>query len=466
MNRKGLLLAVGLSACVATSVRAFPTPEGIYSNIPGFFDSVPGQPGLVFNAGTGSQFGRPFRSPDGSRWIFSALMESPAVTADDEVVIVGMGLSGTTVAREGISNIEAGRVCESASIDERVSINDAGKYAFTCNLSGATTDDEVIVTGSAGINTVALREGGSMAPALGFNYGTTLDSPTIHNDGSISIRTTTIAGTPAGQTQAGLINSNLSLAYQSGVTPVAGSTWSTTGVGAGDFYVSENGASWMGWGDTNGATTSDAILAVNNVVMLQEGVSPGGGMAGMTSIAEAIGGWSGSWMARGATTGGDDFLVHDGSLVAKTNDLVPGGLPGEFYTDDQPSDPSFTGTFFSMAVNNVGGYAFGVVTSNPDLTRNAVYVYSDGITSSVVLREGDWVDLNRNGIQDEDVFLSVFNNEDVFLTDDGYMYFMADLENAAGTSIGQAFLRVVVPEPATLSLLAVAAAGLLRRRSR
>jgi hypothetical protein len=94
---------------------------------------------------------------------------------------------------------------------------------------------------------------------------------------------------------------------------------------------------------------------------------------------------------------------------------------------------------------------------------NAVLVLN-GTTE--VLREGDPVDVNGNGLFDDDAFLSVFNNDDSFLTDDLKYYFNADLRNGAGTSIGQAFLVAQVPEPSSLALFALAAGLLLRRRVR
>jgi hypothetical protein len=65
-----------------------------------------------------------------------------------------------------------------------------------------------------------------------------------------------------------------------------------------------------------------------------------------------------------------------------------------------------------------------------------------GGTVSALLREGDPVDLNNNGIYDDDCKISVFNNDDAFLTDDGWYYFTADLTTDLGVALGQGFMRV------------------------
>ncbi len=59
---------------------------------------------------------------------------------------------------------------------------------------------------------------------------------------------------------------------------------------------------------------------------------------------------------------------------------------------------------------------------------------------SVLARQGDPVDLDGNGLPDDDVFVDIFNNDDGFLTDAGLLYFTADLQNGAGAALGQGFL--------------------------
>jgi hypothetical protein len=91
--------------------------------------------------------------------------------------------------------------------------------------------------------------------------------------------------------------------------------------------------------------------------------------------------------------------------------------------------------------NNCGDYIVGGVTNSADTNANAVLVFNGKV---VVAREGDPVDLNGNGLDDDSTFISVFNNDDSVLTDGRVYYFNADLRDGAGVSLGQAFLRMPV----------------------
>jgi uncharacterized protein (TIGR03382 family) len=61
-------------------------------------------------------------------------------------------------------------------------------------------------------------------------------------------------------------------------------------------------------------------------------------------------------------------------------------------------------------------------------------------------------------------FIDVFNNDDMFLTDDGYLYLFVDLRDSASVTIGQAFIALQVPTPGVLGLASLAGLVGLRRR--
>src|SRR5690606_37271381 len=111
-----------LVACAGLAHAASAGPVVIISDIVGHSTSmVPGLGGVSF-----SSFDRPFRSPNGAFWVLLADTDAPADV--DEVVIAGFGLAGAVVAREG------GAIDDRADfvglIDSRLSINNAGPYAF------------------------------------------------------------------------------------------------------------------------------------------------------------------------------------------------------------------------------------------------------------------------------------------------------------------------------------------------
>lgn len=467
--RISCVVASGVVIAAASGSAHAAGAKALYTNIASSPTSlIPGGAGLRFSLGTASQFDRPYVSGNGRYFIFTALAEIPTTT-DDEFIIVGeLGsgsiLSANTVAREGVTAVEPGRLIESASIGRNAAINDSGDYVFQANLSGVTTDDEVIVRGSNFMSPalgVAVREGQTTGALPGtISLGATIDSPGIANNGKISFRST-LTGAPTGQTTAAFLDDGSTLAAQTGVTIPGGlvggpSTWQA--INSDDFYVASNGSDWLATGDTNAATTIDGLVARTGHAVLQEGqMLPGyGGAATIAAFGEQVMAPSGNYMVRGALSDTTDYVAYNGSAVAITNDTVPGGLPGETF-----SQAIFTGTFFAIAANGVGDYVYGGTTSNPDPEFDAVLIYND---SFVVARQGDPVDIDGNGLFDDNAFIDVFNNDDMFLTDDGYLYFFADLRDSASTTIGQAFLTIQVPAPAALPLVGLVGVFASRRR--
>jgi hypothetical protein len=119
----GLLAPAGLA--VAQSI-----PRAIYSEIASSPTStVPGVPGVIFES-----FDRPYVSPNGNSWILGA--ETNGATTEDRLIIVGSGLTGNTVAREGI-NIP-GFSEAPGFIDQKLSINDGGDFVYATNTNLAT----------------------------------------------------------------------------------------------------------------------------------------------------------------------------------------------------------------------------------------------------------------------------------------------------------------------------------------
>lgn len=372
------------------------------------------------------------------------------------MLIVGSGVTGTVTVQEGVQAPWAVTGELVGPFDTELSINDAGHYAFATNLGGTapTTTDEQIV-GFTGSFVVPAEEG---KPVPGFptqSWGINLNSPSISNASQFGFGAST---SPAATADEFLFFNNVAVAQEDVTIPTGqagGGTQTWDVFTAGKYYTASDGVTWLAQGDLNGTTNNDAVVVYNGAVVVQEdGVIAGIG-GPVETIVETIMTSNGDWFSKGDIDSQEDWLVGKGGLVAKTGDPVPNGLPGEVL-----DDTNFAPTFFSMTGDGNGNYVYGAVTNNV-ATADAVLVSS---VLGVLLREGDGVDLDGNGILDDNVFLSVFNNDDAFLTPDGWYYFTADLVDGSGAALGQGFMRVQIPEPATAGLIAVC--GLLGRRAR
>lgn len=464
MSRRGIIVAAALLLVVPVTLAG--VPIGIFSEVPGHPTAqVPGLAGVEFSA-----FSRPYVSPNGQYWIM--LASAGAVTTTDKVIVRGSGatyMGASLVVRENdAAPWAAGELIGDFSTtgDQVMGINDSGHYAFSNNTS-ATTNDEYIVMYDGTWNIVAQENGALPAPFGSEVYGTSLYCSGITNSGRVAFQAPATVGSLPTTEDDFLFLGNAALA-QTGVTvpgnQANGTTYPWEVLDTYDFYVDGTGTNHIIQGDLSTlATTEDDIVAVNGNVVIQEG-HPLPGTAphypeGTYAVREIFMSRGGQYMVRGEFENDDDYLFVNGAVAALTGDDVP-GFPGEHYDDAR-----FSATFFHMVANSSGQYVFGAVTDNADEERDAVIVYDNGLgVREVLLRQGDAVDLDGNGLLDDDAFIDVFNNDDGFLTDDLWFHFTADLINAAGASIGQGYLALYIPEPATFGLLLVGAVALLRRR--
>ncbi len=455
--------AIG-TALLAVAIALADGPTVIYSSIQSSNTSnVPGLPGVKFLSGT-SAFSRPYVSENGQFWA----MRASTGESDPNVrqfIMIGSGAAGNIGIKRGDALAWSGAGHNAGAFRERIAVNNLGHFAFSNNVDGSapTTTDETIAYYNGAFSIIA-REGGAIPGVAGEAYGGTLDSPVLTNNGKVGfVAPGTADALPATQDDFLLLDGTI--LAQAGIagTPtgqVGAETWTT--FNATDFYVNAAGTKWMEAGSLTGASTSNNIVAIDNHVHLQEGVSyPGLSNPIGTAFGETIMSAGGDVFVRGNTSSAEeDYILVNGSVLARNNDPVPGGLPGEQFSDD-----SYTACFFAMTSNSNGDTIYGGVTNNSDALNNAVLVLND---SQVVVREGDAVDVNGDGLFNDNAYLNIFNNDDMFLTNDMWLYFTAELraDNVTNppTSIGQAFIRVRVPEPASLGLLALGGLALLRRR--
>lgn len=458
--------AVAMVAGTALSAPVIPTV--LFSNIQSSPTSdVPGIPGLKFRPGTGSAtaFDRPFVSPDGNRWVFSGFVDA-ATTADDVIV------SGFNSTAAGASVVV--RAGNPTSFDPNVNynilnthltINNAGQVAFS-GTTTATSSQFVGLFDGAAVQQAA-RQGGATPLGGAPTWTATLNSANVTGDGRVGYQGTT---TPAPAQQLTVLDG--AILSQNVVTvpgnQLAAPPQANVTLTANSFRVSDDGSKFMYRTTLAGPTATNTVVVLNNDVLAQLGAPlPGwSNTANLSSIASEAGSVhlsrdGSQWAFRGAVNDGtgaanqSDFAIVTGNVVAATDKPIFTGAT-ELY-DDTP----FAQTFFVNTTNNLGDYVIGGTTNSADDLRNAVLVFNNAF---VVAREFDPVDLNGNGLFDDDVYIDIFGNDDAVLTDTLELYFVASLRNGAGSPIGNAVIMVQIPAPAPVSLMGLAGLAMLRRR--
>lgn len=450
MQRKDtVFLCAACCALIATS-STWAAVEVVYCQITGHPKAVVPAgaglaPGTEFKVQTTTGFDRPFASPDGTKLFFTGLAN--LLAAEDECYIVWDNGSAATVAREG-TNFGSPTADLLGTGDQRMGINDAGQFAFGTDTNALAAVDRMIVKWDGSAFVLVAREGDFVPGAPTEQWGNGINSGHILADGTgLFCGVDTNPGTLPGTQDDFCMKAN-SIFIQTG-NAIEGAAWDA--FNSSDFWVTPDNAHWMMIGDDTTATTQDRILAVDGVVKVREGipligssyisnVAPGFIHAGAST--ESVLCNDGSYLVRGHNVDLHDWVLRNGTVIAEKGATITTASAEVF------DDTTFGDLFFFIAGNSVGDYVVGGVT-DAVATANAVLVLND---ETVVAREGDMIDLNGNGLADDDAFISIFNNDDGVLTDDLQLVFFANCVNGLGTSIGQVVLRLdlapVIPCPA------------------
>ncbi|MCW5753897.1 MAG: DUF11 domain-containing protein [Phycisphaeraceae bacterium] len=417
-----------------------PPLDVIYSEVPTSPTSdVPGRPGQKFTL-----FERPYRSPDGTRWVITGLTN--AGTLADEFIIVGSGTSGQTLLMENDPAPWLPGVLVD-EFDREIAISNNGAVIFNGDTDENTSLDEYVIRYDGSSFAVLAQESVTLVPGFFDEFYGLMTVASSNGDLPAILTTATIGALPATQDDFLIINGVV--VAQVGVTipgnqfDGGSATWQF--FDAGDFRVNADGTRWLAQGDTDANTLLDDILVVNGNVVIQEGfpVDPDLFIEPVTNIVEPYMASNGDWMARGTNAGtGTDWVVLNGTVIAVTGDDIGIG------TGETWGNSTFADTFFFMCADNNGNVVIGGVTSNTDVRRDAILllICADG-TKTELARQGNPVDLDGNGFFDDGFFINIFNNDDGFLTDDGWLYFTADMSSqpGGGTDLGQAFMRIRTP---------------------
>lgn len=375
-------------------------------------------------------------SHDGSAWIVKA--RSQLGSDLENALLIGSGVTGGMFAQEGrpFQGGVAGELHEFFDGNANpASFDIAGNIGFSARArGGSSANDEKVVyyNATTQTHTIVHQEGD---PALGLFdnppnptgdeiFGSSIGSVFLRNDLSMGFVNLPIGNCHSSRYPAFFVG-NTSF-RQSGVSTIGGFIWDSFDYD--DCGGTPDGLHWFAKGDIEGVpTSSNRILAVDDSLVLREGSPVAGSSMTMTDIFHTNMVSNGDWFSRGDDPNNDDWAVYNGTLVAKTGDEI--GSTREFLGN----------IFLAFTGNRVGDWLLVANTTNADISRDTVIL----LNGAVVLREGDPVDLDENGLFDDDVFIGRGNNtssafaaNDVFLADDLMLYFTAPLRDSSGNDLG------------------------------
>lgn len=456
-----LLVATAMLMSAAGAASAGPVV--IYSNIVGDpTSSIPG--GGTWD--TDFSFFTLNISTSGEYWLLNFQDDN----TDPEVLVAGSGVTGQTVLREGVDGL-GGRLVQ--GIDSSGRINNAGQWVIGADFDGSSADDDVILGGNlSGLTTLYAQEGGAIDPAYGFGSGNTwdtLDTTAIDQSGRAYWISDGVDGPSFTSSNDEFIaTSDNQVIAQKGVTTPGnqpGTPRAIDDFDLDDFHISDDGSQWLARGDIGAPTADDDALFVNGSIVLREGFTLSevgiSGAGALTDVVDNLTGGidqqfmagNGDWYAIGQLADVEtDWAVRNGELIAASGDEIFAGA-GEFW-----DDPATGVQDFSVLVgNSLGDYILGGLTSSGDEV-----IVLNGLED--VLRSGDAVDLNGDGVFDDGVFIGSFEFQETRLGDNLELYSLVNFIDDTGANIGSGFITVTVPTPAGMSALMVAGAFVLRRR--
>jgi uncharacterized repeat protein (TIGR01451 family) len=450
-----------------------------------------------FSTFSGSQFafGRPYLSPDGSKGVMQIETTSSNGVALMTFDITPTGATPTGLAaRRGVTIFADegdGVGTQNPAFDRSLAINNAGQVAFTTQTNNTNTSLRRVlaISDSTGNAVVAARQNALLGGAFGGSrWGGTIVVAGINAAARATVYASLAGTNPAGQARivasTDLLNT-VSQILRSGV----------------DIPGNQDGATTFPWTDWQGSATIDPfrgvrtnadgtsylaegfidnppggpllnpdtnqIVVVDGQVVLQEGVVIAGsgfaepirpGLPFQYSFMEA----DGNWFAYGSNAdpiapaanpwnAGQDWVVRNGVVIARTGDLItPSGT--EIWTDQPSGGGAALARTFIMAIGRGDDVVIGGLTNIADSTRRAVLVWQNGSQAEVVLRTGDPVDLDGNGINDDDAYVNFIRDGRAAIDADRNLWVVVDVRNGnqvcsqtSGDIVGQALLRIPLP---------------------
>ncbi len=401
---------------------------------------------FFFTTSQSETFGRLFPSHDGTRIVFRGL--SNLATTSDQMIVsfpTANPAAAATLVQEGVTDLGGGELVQ--AMDNFPSINNAGDISFSADTNAASNDEVVVKRTAGGMLTVVAREGG--LNGVGNAIGTNATAFGITNAGDVMYWH---QGPTLNTSDQHVLLGSAAVAQEGFSIPgnqVGGGTsaWFQfdNGSDLGKYQdVSGDGAHTLLSGDI-GTSTTDTLVLDGNVILM-DGSTINGITGTVTDIRFADLYDGANWFAYGSNTA-EDWVLLNGAVLTKVDAPITQG------STEIWDDAAFAQTFFVAAANANGTYVVGGTTNNADQLNNAVVVLNGRI---VLVRENDPVDLDGNGLFDDDAYIKIFRDDRFVLLNDA-LYFAAELRNSAAYCSGNAssklcdaLIRIPVPCPADL----------------
>ena len=420
-------------------------PTVLLTNIAGHpLAEVPGLAGVQFDPHPTSttRFDRPYGSLNG-HWVLAAHTDLDA-SVDEVVIVDGMyRLKEGDPAPWAPSKIMGGMF-------RGYAIDIDGRWLAVNQTDGPSEFDQYLIRFDGSVVTPLLQEGATHPAIPGLTVGDQFSDPVLASNGAYGLLLQELGGATATTDEAVILGSQILL--RTGSIPAGQANGETRELR--DINVGDLGINFAGWrhvvsGDLVGNSSTDEIVLVDGQVVSQEGYP-----VPNSSLTEDIDRFwwvgvdpGGSWYIRGQNDGGDDWVVRNGTVVGVAGGQVPGTA-----AENWAEIGSASGFFLSVG-NSQGDWVLGGITDNPDTSRNAVLILNGAV---VVCREGDPLDLDGNGIFDDDTFLDTFGDNDAFLTDELKLHTVVTVKNGNGARLGQAFLSMDLSNGALGSSICIA----------
>jgi uncharacterized repeat protein (TIGR01451 family) len=389
-------------------------------------------------------------SPSGERWLVLGQILESSSQLSRACLFVGNDTTFQLGVMGGVTLIPGQVPGQSApflrfNYPQAAGINDAGEYAFGGIDSGPTSVNGFVATvGASGLLSVVAREGGSV-PFYGPGWGYTDDLRPVSMlaDGSAAFGALMV--TPIDNRKVLLSrNGAVKLAEQFADTPVpleGDEPFRYNDLQ--EVGVAEDG-SWGALSMIASPFQSTAWVVDGDVRIRSELPLPSGSIPGPVQRTNGAF-WMephGSWFAKGDTQPASSapvaWLVRNGVVIAAQGSPIFEGA----------SDVWERG--FDAASNRRGDVIVSGSFLRPDGSRVYCIVLNN---QSIIAQTDDAVDLDANGLFDDNVYLRDVRPRSMIFSDDGDVTFFATLQTQVGplcggqtrVVVGRGILRVRAP---------------------